>query len=84
MRSRAVSGVRGWPSTWRPTGRRRWSRRAWFATTSSFWIATSLECTGTTCAGWCASERPETGILMLTAAGTLEDVVEGLSLGADD
>ena len=29
-------------------------------------------------------ERPETGILMLTAAGTLEDVVAGLSLGADD
>jgi two-component system, OmpR family, response regulator VanR len=29
-------------------------------------------------------ERPETGILMLTAAGTLEDVVEGLTLGADD
>jgi DNA-binding response OmpR family regulator len=29
-------------------------------------------------------ERPETGILMLTAAGTLEDVVNGLSLGADD
>src|SRR6516165_5838794 len=30
------------------------------------------------------TERPETGILMLTAAGTLEDVVQGLSLGADD
>jgi DNA-binding response OmpR family regulator len=30
------------------------------------------------------SERPETPILMLTAAGTLEDLVEGLSLGADD
>src|SRR3977135_4239499 len=29
-------------------------------------------------------ERPETGILMLTAAGTLEDVVDGLSIGADD
>jgi DNA-binding response OmpR family regulator len=29
-------------------------------------------------------ERPETGILMLTAAGSLEDVVEGLTLGADD
>src|ERR1700729_3455614 len=29
-------------------------------------------------------ERPEVGILMLTAAGTLEDLVEGLSLGADD
>ena len=29
-------------------------------------------------------ERPETGILMLTAAGTLDDVVQGLSLGADD
>jgi DNA-binding response OmpR family regulator len=29
-------------------------------------------------------ERPETGILMLTAAGTLEDVIDGLSLGADD
>jgi two-component system, OmpR family, response regulator VanR len=29
-------------------------------------------------------ERPETGILMLTASGSLEDVVEGLSLGADD
>ncbi len=29
-------------------------------------------------------ERPETGILMLTAAGTLEDMVQGLSLGADD
>ena len=29
-------------------------------------------------------ERPDTGILMLTAAGTLEDLVQGLSLGADD
>jgi DNA-binding response OmpR family regulator len=29
-------------------------------------------------------ERPETGILMLTAAGTLDDLVDGLSLGADD
>jgi two-component system, OmpR family, response regulator VanR len=29
-------------------------------------------------------EKPETGILMLTAAGALRDVVEGLSLGADD
>jgi DNA-binding response OmpR family regulator len=29
-------------------------------------------------------EWPETGILMLTAAGTLEDLVQGLSLGADD
>src|SRR6202789_3103097 len=28
-------------------------------------------------------ERPETGILMLTAAGDLEDVIEGLALGAD-
>ena len=30
------------------------------------------------------AERPETGILMLTAAGDLEDLVEGLALGADD
>ena len=30
------------------------------------------------------SEHPETGILMLTAAGGLDDLVEGLSLGADD
>ena len=29
-------------------------------------------------------ERPETGILMLTAAGALEDLIEGLALGADD
>src|ERR1700704_2386673 len=29
-------------------------------------------------------ERPETGILMLTAAVELDDLVEGLSLGADD
>ena len=29
-------------------------------------------------------ERPDTGILMLTAAGTLEDLINGLSLGADD
>lgn len=29
-------------------------------------------------------ERPETGILMLTAAGTLDDLIQGLSLGADD
>jgi DNA-binding response OmpR family regulator len=29
-------------------------------------------------------EQPETGILMLTAAGAIEDLVEGLSLGADD
>jgi DNA-binding response OmpR family regulator len=30
------------------------------------------------------SERPQTAIIMLTAAGELSDVVEGLSLGADD
>jgi two-component system, OmpR family, response regulator VanR len=30
------------------------------------------------------SERPETGILMLTAAAELGDLVEGLALGADD
>jgi DNA-binding response OmpR family regulator len=30
------------------------------------------------------SEWPETGILMLTAAGELDDLVQGLSLGADD
>jgi DNA-binding response OmpR family regulator len=29
-------------------------------------------------------ERPETGILMLTAAGTLDDLIDGLALGADD
>ncbi len=29
-------------------------------------------------------ERPETGILMLTAAAGLDDLVQGLSLGADD
>ncbi len=29
-------------------------------------------------------ERSDTGILMLTAAGTLDDLVSGLSLGADD
>ena len=29
-------------------------------------------------------ERPETGILMLTAAGGVDDLVSGLSLGADD
>jgi len=30
------------------------------------------------------AERPDTGILMLTAAASLDDLVEGLSLGADD
>ncbi len=30
------------------------------------------------------ARRPETGIIMLTAAGEVEDLVEGLSLGADD
>lgn len=30
------------------------------------------------------AERPETAIIMLTAAGELEDLVEGLSMGADD
>jgi DNA-binding response OmpR family regulator len=30
------------------------------------------------------SERPDAGILMLTAAAALDDLVEGLSLGADD
>jgi DNA-binding response OmpR family regulator len=29
-------------------------------------------------------ERPETGILMLTAAAGLDDLVQGLSIGADD
>jgi DNA-binding response OmpR family regulator len=30
------------------------------------------------------AEQTETGILMLTAAGELEDLVEGLAIGADD
>ncbi len=30
------------------------------------------------------AERPETSIIMLTAAGELDDLVEGLSMGADD
>ena len=30
------------------------------------------------------SQRPETGIIMVTAAGELDDLVSGLSLGADD
>jgi DNA-binding response OmpR family regulator len=30
------------------------------------------------------AERPETGIIMVTAAGELDDLVAGLSLGADD
>jgi two-component system, OmpR family, response regulator VanR len=30
------------------------------------------------------AERPETKVLMLTASSTTEDVVQGLSLGADD
>jgi two-component system, OmpR family, response regulator VanR len=30
------------------------------------------------------AERPETGILMLTAAAGINDLVEGLSIGADD
>lgn len=29
-------------------------------------------------------EQPETGILMLTAAGTLDDLIGGLAIGADD
>jgi DNA-binding response OmpR family regulator len=31
-----------------------------------------------------ADEQPDTKVLMLTAAGTLDDVVDGLALGADD
>jgi two-component system, OmpR family, response regulator VanR len=31
-----------------------------------------------------AAERPDSRILMLTASGTLDDLVNGLSLGADD
>src|ERR687887_61466 len=30
------------------------------------------------------AEQPETKVLMLTASGTLDDVVDGLALGADD
>src|SRR5687768_13364865 len=30
------------------------------------------------------AERPELRILMLTASGSLDDLVDGLSLGADD
>src|SRR5919201_621185 len=30
------------------------------------------------------AEQPETEVLMLTASGTLDDVVDGLALGADD
>lgn len=30
------------------------------------------------------AEQPELKVLMLTASGTLEDIVDGLSLGADD
>src|SRR4051794_13701661 len=31
-----------------------------------------------------ASEQPDTKVLMLTASGTLDDLVDGLALGADD
>jgi two-component system, OmpR family, response regulator VanR len=31
-----------------------------------------------------AKEQPETKVLMLTASGTLDDLVDGLALGADD
>jgi DNA-binding response OmpR family regulator len=31
-----------------------------------------------------ATEQPETKVLMLTASGTLDDLVDGLALGADD
>jgi DNA-binding response OmpR family regulator len=31
-----------------------------------------------------AAEQPETKVLMLTASGTLDDLVDGLALGADD
>jgi len=74
----------GSPSIWLRTASRRWSRRAWFATTYSCSIVISPGSTGTTVCRTVRGERPETGILMLTAAGALEDMIDGLSLGVDD
>ena len=54
------------------------------ATTLSCSTVTSRACTGTTCVASSCAEHGETRVLMLTAASTIRDRVEGLGLGADD
>ncbi len=46
--------------------------------------ATFPACTATTCAGPWPTRESGTRVLMLTAAGSVADRVEGLGLGADD
>ena len=84
MRSRAACGARGWRSTWRPTAPTRWSRARVVRYDVLVLDRDLPGVHGDEVCRTVRDERPETGILMLTAAGTLEDVVEGLALGADD
>ena len=76
--------ARAWRSTSRSTAATR--SRTWrsTATTSSCSTVTSPSCTATRCAGRCVADGGHTRVLMLTAASTIRDRVEGLELGADD
>ena len=54
------------------------------ATTWSCWTATCRASTATTCVDTLVADGCGSRVLMLTAAGTVADRVEGLGLGADD
>ena len=67
----ALDGGRPW-STWRSTAMTWWC-----------WTGTCPACTATTCRALAAG-RSASRVLMLTAARSVRDRVEGLGLGADD
>ena len=75
---------RGWPSTWPWTAPRPWSMRRSTAMTWWCWTGICPACTAMMSAGlWSRADR-ESRVLMLTAARSVSDRVEGLGLGADD
>ena len=77
-------GARGWRSTWHTTAPRRSTRRGSIRTTWSCSTATCRCSTATRSAAACARRSTASRVLMLTAAAGLDDLVDGLALGADD
>ena len=76
--------VRAWPWTWRTTATPRCSRRARGDYDVLVLDRDLPELHGDEVCRAVAGELPGTRVLMLTALGETEDLVEGLALGADD
>ena len=83
-RSRAACGARAWRSTSRPTAPPRSTRRASIPYDVVVLDRDLPELHGDEVCRTLTAEQPRTKVLMLTAARSTDELVQGLSLGADD